>query len=154
LSDGCACGLRVCSGLLLRIAHAGGSGPFIRPKGGNTMADTGIFIAWGKAARGREEEATQVFNEAVAYYTRLQEEGVIESWEPVLLEAHGGDLAGFFLLRGEQDKLARLRATEEFQHLSLRASLFVDSLGVVTAAIGERVAKEMAYYGEQVAALT
>ena len=118
------------------------------------MADTGLFIGWNKAVRGREQEATEVFNEAVAYYTGLQEEGVIESWEAVMLESHGGDLGGFFLLRGEQEKLTRLRATEDFQHLTLRASLFVESLGVVGAAIGERVAKEMTYYGEQVAALT
>lgn len=117
------------------------------------MADAGIFIGWGEPVRGREHEAIQVFNEAVAYYTRLQEEGVIESWEPVLLERHGGDLDGFFLLRGEQQKLAELRMTEEFQHLALRASLFVESLGVVGAAVGERVAAEMAYYEEQVATL-
>jgi hypothetical protein len=117
------------------------------------MSDTGIFIGWDRALPGREDEARQVFAEAVAYYTRLREEGVIESFEPVLLEPHGGDLGGFFLLRGEQDKLAKLRATEEFQHLSLRASLFVESLGVVGAALGERVTKEMAYYEEQIAAL-
>ena len=117
------------------------------------MADTGIFIGWNRALPGREREATQVFDEAIAYYTRLQTEGVIESWEPVMLEYHGGDLGGFFLLRGDRDELAKLRTTEEFQHLLLRASLFVESLGVVGAALGERVVEEMAYYGEQVAAL-
>jgi hypothetical protein len=117
------------------------------------MSDTGIFIGWDRPLPGREDEASRVFAEAIAYYTRLQEEGMIESFEPVLLEPHGGDLGGFFLLRGEQDKLAKLRATEEFQHLSLRASLFVEALGVVGAALGERVTREMAYYEEQIAAL-
>jgi hypothetical protein len=123
-------------------------------KGGIGMADWGIFIGFGKPVTGREHEATEVFNEAVGYYSRLQEEGVLESWEPVMLEAHGGELAGFFLLRGEQEKLAQLRTTEEFQHLTLRAGLFVESLGIVGAVFGERVAQEMAYYGDQVAALT
>jgi hypothetical protein len=118
------------------------------------MADAGIFIGFGKAATGREHEATEVFNEAVAYYARLQEEGAIESWEPAMLEAHGGELAGFFLLRGEPEKLAQLRITDEFRHLTLRAGLFVESVGVVGAVFGERVGQEMAYYGEQVAALT
>ena len=117
------------------------------------MVDAGIFIGFGKAVTGREQEATEIFTEAVAYYTRLQEEGVIESWEPVMLEAHGGELGGFFLLRGEKEKLAELRLTEEFQHFTLRASLFVESLGVIGALVGEQVATEMAYYTEQVAAL-
>jgi hypothetical protein len=123
-------------------------------KGGFSMADTGIFIGWGRAVPGREHEAMDVFNEAVAYYARLQDEGVIESWEPVMLEAHGGELAGFFLLHGEEERLAQLRTAEEFQHLTLRAGLFVESLGIVGAVIGERVGQEMAYYGEQIAALT
>ena len=45
-------------------------------------------------------QAIKVFNEVFEYYSRLQQEGQIESFEPVLLEAHGGELGGFFLLRG------------------------------------------------------
>jgi hypothetical protein len=33
----------------------------------------------------------------------------ISTSPPVLPEAHGGELDGFFLLRGDQDKLARIR---------------------------------------------
>lgn len=36
---------------------------------------------------------------------------MIESFEAVILEPHGGDLAGFILIRGSQDKLAQLRST-------------------------------------------
>src|SRR3990172_1284981 len=117
------------------------------------MADAGIFIGWGEPVDGREREAIEVFDEALAYYKRLEKEGAIESWEPVFLEPHGGDLAGFIILRGYEDKLAKLRATEEFQHLALRASLYGQHMGVVGAAVGEGVTKEMAFFTEQVAAL-
>ena len=41
------------------------------------MADAGIFIGWGEPVHGRESEAIEVFNEALAYYKRLEKEGAI-----------------------------------------------------------------------------
>ena len=79
------------------------------------MADSGLFIGFGAPIRGRERQAIKVFNETFEYYSRLQQEGEIESFEPVILEPHGGELGGFFLLRGDQDKLARIRGSEEFE---------------------------------------
>jgi hypothetical protein len=70
------------------------------------MADSGLFIGFGASVRGRERQALKVFGEAFEYFSRLQQAGEIESFEPVALEPHGGDLSGFFLLRGDQDKLA------------------------------------------------
>ncbi len=43
------------------------------------MADAGLFIGWGAPVRGREAKGLEVFNEALSYYARLQQEGVIES---------------------------------------------------------------------------
>ena len=117
------------------------------------MADAGLFIGWGEAVRGRETEAVGLFNEVLAYYTRLQEEGTIESFEPVFLEPHGGDLNGFILIRGEAEKLAALRVSDEFTQLSLRATLIVDRFGVVGADMAERLQSQMEFYMEQVAAI-
>jgi hypothetical protein len=116
------------------------------------MADAGLFIGWGEVVRGRESEAVEVFNETLAYYTRLQEEGTIESFEPVFLEPHGGDLNGFILIRGDAEKLAALRVSDEFTQLSLRATLIVDGFGVVGADLAERLQRQMEYYIEQVGA--
>ena len=55
----------------------------------------------------RESAAVDVFGEAVAYYTGLQGQGEIESFEIVFLDPHGGDLGGSFLLRGDAAKLGR-----------------------------------------------
>lgn len=116
------------------------------------MADAGLFIGWGEVARGREKEAVDLFNEILGYYGRLQEEGEIESFEPVFLEPHGGDLTGFVLLRGEPAKLAALRVSDEFTRYSIRAGLVVDSLGVVGADLAGRLQEQMAFYVEQIGA--
>jgi hypothetical protein len=118
------------------------------------MADFGLFIGFGSAARGRERQAIKVFNEAGEYYARRQQQGEIEGFEPVLLEPHGGDLIGFFLLRGDRDKLARIRSSDEFNRLNLRAALITENLGVVGAQLGERVATQLGVYNEQLEELT
>ena len=116
------------------------------------MADAGLFIGWGEVVRGRETEALEVFNETLGYYGRLQEEGSIESFEPVFLEPHGGDLSGFILICGDAEKLASLRVSEEFTRFSLRAGLIVNNFGVVGADLAERLQRQMEYYTEQIAA--
>ncbi len=110
------------------------------------MASAALFIGWGTPARGREQKALQLFNEAIQYYTRLQQQGTIENFEAVLLEPHGGDLQGFVLLRGEPDKLNGIRTSEEFLHLTTQATLALDNLGVVGAFIGEGLNRLTADY--------
>jgi hypothetical protein len=117
------------------------------------MATGALVIGWGPAVRGREQKALQVFNEAIQFYTRLQQQGTIESFEPVALEPHGGDLVGFLLVRGDREKLNALRTSEEFLHLNNRAALIVDNLGVITAFIGEELQRQFADFGTQAAEL-
>ena len=116
------------------------------------MADAGLFIGWGEVVRGRESEAIEVFNETLGYYGRLQEEGTIENFEPVFLEPHGGDLSGFILIRGDTERLASLRVSEEFTQFSIRAGLVVEGFGVVGADLAERLQRQMAFYTEQIGA--
>src|SRR5262245_36173112 len=97
------------------------------------MATGMLFIGWGEVIAGREQKALQVFNESLQYYAHLQQAGTIASFEPVVLEPHGGDLAGFVLLRGERAQLSALRTDAEFQRLLLRAQLIVQKMGVVGA---------------------
>src|SRR5260370_17431854 len=66
--------------------------------GGSEMADAGLFIGWGPVVRGREQRALEVFNQAMQYYSELQQKKEIESFEVTLLEQHGGDLPGFILI--------------------------------------------------------
>jgi hypothetical protein len=114
------------------------------------MADAGLFIGFGAPVRGRERKALQVFGEVAEYYARLQRDGEIESFEAVLLEPHGGELGGFFLLRGDADKLARVRGSDEFGRHTARGQLLVEHLGVVGAILGERLGSQMSLFAEQV----
>ncbi len=104
------------------------------------MANAGMFVGWGAIVRGQEAKALELFNETQAYYARLQQEGKIESFETVLLEPHGGDLAGFILLRGERAALDGVLASEENQALTVKANLLLDNLGVIRASIGQELA--------------
>jgi hypothetical protein len=117
------------------------------------MADAGIFVGFGAPVRGRESQAVELFNETIGFYARLQEEGEIDSFEPVFLEPHGGDLGGFILIRGEAEKLAALRVSDEFTQLSIRAGLIVDNFGVVGADLAGRLQAQMEYYTEQIGAI-
>ena len=71
------------------------------------MADSGLFIGWGEIVRGRETEAVEHFNATIEYFSGLQADGTIESFEPVFLEPHGGDLGGFFFIRGDAEQALR-----------------------------------------------
>jgi hypothetical protein len=113
------------------------------------MADAAIFIGFGPVVTGRERQALATFNEAIAYETRLQSEGQIESFETVLLEPHGGDLSGFALLRGDADKLHRIRTSEEFLRLNVRSGLVVQNFGVVGGYIGAGLARQLALFEAQ-----
>ena len=118
------------------------------------MANAALFIGWGQPARGRERQALQVFGEGVKYWSGLQQRGEIESFEPVQLEPHGGDLLGFVLLRGDREKLNRLRHSEEFLRLNARAAFIIDGFGVVGAYIGEELQRNFAGYQSDTADLT
>src|SRR5260221_529413 len=84
----------------------------------------------------------------------LQQQGVIESFEPVALEPHGGDLAGFLLIRGDREKLNALRTNEEFLRLNNRAAQVVDDLGIITAFIGEELQRQFADFQTQASELS
>ena len=118
------------------------------------MAEAGLFVGWGDPVHGRERKGLDVFNESIQWYVELEQTGNIESFEVVLLEPHGGDLDGFVLLRGSQEQIAALRASEEFERLTTRATLIVENVGVVGAAINEGLARGMGIYQAQLDELT
>ena len=117
------------------------------------MAEAGLFIGWGQVVRGREERALQVFNESIEYWGGLQSGGKIEDFEVVLLEPHGGDLAGFALLRGSRDQISALRIDDEFERRTARADLIIESQGVIGAALGEGLERTIGVYQEEISSL-
>jgi hypothetical protein len=117
---------------------------------GVVIANRARFIGFGAPVRGREERAVEVFNEFVGMCGRLQSDGRIEGMEVSLLDPHGGDLGGFFMLHGSDEQCAALPMDEEFRRAVVDASLIVENFGVVPAVTGEAVGNEMAMYSEGV----
>jgi hypothetical protein len=110
------------------------------------MAGDALFLGWGPVVRGRELKALEVFQETLTYYGTLQQDGRIDSFEPVLIAPHGGDLAGFILLRGSRTSLDEVRSSDEFQRLVARAASIVDDIGVIDAYTGEALAQQMSVF--------
>ena len=105
------------------------------------MADEALFIGWGDIVRGRETKALDVFNESIQYYAKLQQDGIVESFDAWFLAPHGGDLAGFILLRGERERLDEVQRSADFELLTSRAGMVVDRIGVVHAYTGDALGR-------------
>ena len=114
------------------------------------MADRALFIGFGQPVRGREVRAVEVFNEFVGMFGRMQSDGRIEGMDVSLLDPHGGDLGGFFMVHGSKAQCAALTMDEEFRRARIDASLIVENFGVVPAVTGEAVGNEMAMYSAAV----
>ena len=110
------------------------------------MANAALFIGWNRAIPGREQRAMDLFGKATENYVKSQSEGKIESFEPVLLSAHGGDLNGFMLIRGDAAKLSELRREDTFIEHLIEAGLCLEGFGVIEGSIGERITDVFARY--------
>jgi hypothetical protein len=118
------------------------------------MAEAGLFIGWGSPITGREAKGLEVFAEALAYYGKAEQDRRIESQETVLLSPHGGELAGFILVRGSEEQIAALRAEDDFERIITRATLMVQDVGVVDAALGDGLQAAITVYQTAVGELT
>lgn len=107
-------------------------------------ADTVLFIGWNRARPGQEKVCVELFAQSMAYFAKEQADGHIEGFEPVFLGAHGGQVNGFTLLRGEQSKIDKLRASDAFLDLMTKLNINVDGLSVLGGWTGDGVARQMA----------
>jgi len=123
----------------------------LRDRKGAAMGERALFVGFGAPVRGREERAVAVFNEFAEMFGRMAADGRIETVDVTLLDPHGGDLGGFFLVHGSTAQCAALPNSEDFRRAMTDAALIVDNLGVVPALTGESVGREMALYSEAVA---
>jgi hypothetical protein len=82
------------------------------------------------------------------YYASLQSDGRIESFEPVLLWAHGGDLNGFIIVRGDAEKLAGVEEDERFFDIMAEADYCLEGAGVVRGDIGESITNSISRWSK------
>lgn len=107
------------------------------------MSANVIFFAWNRSVPGREQTSAAHFQEFVEYLGERQQDGTIDSFTPVFLDIHGGDMNGFFLIQGEGEHLQALIASDEWTRHMARAGLHLEGAGVVTGATGELLNQRM-----------
>ena len=107
------------------------------------MGSNVMLFGWNRSIPGREKASAQHFEEFVQYVGGLQQKAVIQSFEVVLLNSHGGDLNGFFLIKGDTSKLDKLVSTKEWITHITRASLHLEGSGVIRGVAGDEVMKRM-----------
>jgi hypothetical protein len=118
------------------------------------MAKAALFVGWGALIPGREEAGGNVLAGAMQYLQRLQGEGRIDSFEAVALDPHGGDLAGFVLVKGDKDAIGELRMSDEFVRILVRVQRVHQSVGVVNAYTGAEMQSLFALWDEPIEGLT
>lgn len=102
-----------------------------------------IFFGWNRSIPGREKISGDHFQEFVGYLQKNQQAGTIESFEIALLNAHAGDLNGFFFIKGDGDKLHKLISSSEWETHITRASLHLEQCGAIGGVTGQRVMERM-----------
>ncbi|HEX9102692.1 MAG TPA: hypothetical protein VF997_10835 [Polyangia bacterium] len=107
------------------------------------MANAGLFIGWNRPIAGREQLALELFSSATQFWSQQQAQGRIESFEPILLAPHAGDLNGFIFVRGERGKLNAIKDSQEFHDIMVRAGMLLHDLGCVDAHVGEAMAMQL-----------
>jgi hypothetical protein len=112
------------------------------------MADAALLIRWQRAVPGREQKALSLFGGSMEYYSTLQSEGAIESFEPVLLNPSTNDLTGFILIRGSEEQLNVLKQQERFKDMMLRGQYLIEGLGVIDGYLEGDLHKRMAQWAQ------
>jgi len=110
------------------------------------MADSGMLIGWDRVAPGDNIAAVQLWGEMLIYFKRMHAEGLVEKFEPVMLGAYGGDLNGFILVRGEQTNLDKVRNSDGFLAMVVKANKTLTGFRVLRAHYGEEVQKILRIY--------
>jgi len=110
------------------------------------MGSSVILFGWNRSIPGREKVSAGHFDEFVKYLGGLQQKGAIQAFDIMLLDAHGGDLNGFFLIRGEGARLDKLISTTEWTTHVARASLHLEGAGVIRGVTGDEIMKRMAIW--------
>ena len=113
------------------------------------MSNAGLLVGWTRAYTGKEHAALGKFGEYLGYLTKLVNEKHIDSFEPVIVRPHGGDLNGFILVRADAAKLATLRATDHWKDWEALGVVLLQGFGVIECALSDGVGDFMGRFAKQ-----
>ena len=107
------------------------------------MGSNVILFGWNRPQTGREKMSGEHFGDFVDYLGGLQKQGDIDGFDIVFLEPHGGDLNGFFLIRGSAESLDRVITSSAWSDHMVRATLHLESPGYIRGFTGDKVMDRM-----------
>ena len=107
------------------------------------MERNAVFFAWNRSVPGREEASGTHFDEFVGYLSAQAQAGTIQGFDVVFLDPHGGDMNGFFLIKGGPEGINALLSSSAWTEHMTRASIHLMGSGSVGAVTGDQVAARM-----------
>ena len=110
------------------------------------MGNDVLLYGWNRPVYGREKESAVLFQEFSQYLGGLQQQGAIDSIETVFLNAHGGDMNGFTLVRGEIAKLQEIQRSQEFILYMTKAGMIMEGGGLISGVTGDLIMERMALW--------
>jgi hypothetical protein len=110
------------------------------------MSSNALFFGWNRPVPGREKMSAEHFGGFVQYLAGLQQKGTIKSFDTVFLNPHGGDMNGFFLIRGESSQLDAVMSSPEWIAHTTRALIHLDGSGAIRGVTGDLVQQRMALW--------
>ena len=109
-----------------------------------------IMFGWNRPQQGREGMAGELFAHTVNYFEKLKSSSNLESYEPVFLADHGGDLGGYFMLKGTHAQLDTMTSNDEWVDIVMRAGHCLTGVGVIQCYTGSVIPEMMARWTKSI----
>jgi hypothetical protein len=109
-----------------------------------------LVTTWTQPIPGREQKALEYGAEAMAYWSRLAQEG--KCTEPEMFFAETG--VGMWMVKGDRATLTAESETEAARLLSMKGDLLLKDFSIVLYHTGDAADAFMATYGKALAAIS
>jgi hypothetical protein len=133
------------------VAHGGAwphAGAFEDERGEKKM-DAALISHWDRPARGREQEALQVFMDSMSFWDRQADEGRCQPRQVFI----GLDGRGMTIVKGDSATLNEITESDEFRELNTRILLHVDGIDWGVWAADTEVDRVVGDYGKAIAGI-
>ena len=119
------------------------------------MADYGLVLAWNVPRPGREMKALEVFGEAQNTFDKAKANGLIDSFETVLLQPTAGALpGGWTVCWGTEEQIDAWARHDDFSGVVFQAGLVADGVALTRCLRGDAITEGIGVYAEAASAFT